>query len=284
MKTVRSFFPILLCAALLGSCFPISPQAQKPEAIYTSAAETIAATLTIGANLQALETQLPPATAEPIISSTPQPVEPSQTPAPTATIEIITATTAPTATPSHPTISSTVNTNCREGPSSAWEIIGALMVGQTSQVLGRLYTNNWYLILDPKDATSSCWVWSKTTVIAGDLSQIPIIPMPSTPTPDLPAFSISASVSPASYTGDCPVDITVGGAIRSDQATDVSFKWTTSFGYDFDMLEETFNKAGKKTFSDTMTITEDTDGFIRFRIYEPYEVKSDKVDLVVNCN
>jgi hypothetical protein len=284
MKQVRNVMIILICTALLVGCFPIAPQSQSPEKIYTLAAETIAATLTLGANLQSLQTQLPPATSAPEITATNQPVEPTLTLAPSSTQIILTSTTAPTSTPSHPMISSTVNTNCREGPSSDWEILSGLMVGQTSQVLGRLYTNKWYLIVDPDDATNSCWVWSKTTVIAGDLNQIPIIPMPSTPTPDLPVFTISASVSPASYTGACPVDITVGGAIKSDQATDVVVKWTTSFGYEFDSIEDAFTKAGKKTYSETMTITEDTDGFIRFRIYEPYEVRSEKVNLIVNCN
>ncbi len=197
MKTLQTFLILLICGSLLAGCYPLAPQAQSPEVIYTSAAETIAATLTIGANLANLQTQIPQVTSTPEPSFTPMPAEATPTIGLPATEMILPSATFTTAAPGTPMISSTVNTNCRAGPSSTWEIVSGLMVGDTSRVIGRLYTNNWYLIVDPDDASNSCWVWSKTTVIAGDLNQIPIVPMPSTPTPDLPVFTISAVVSPS---------------------------------------------------------------------------------------
>lgn len=271
---------ILIITTLTGCSLQAGPQ-NNPDPIYTSAAQTIAATLTYGANLAALSTQQPIPTWPSIESPTENPIPAVPSPIVIFT-PVVVSTPIPTINPTatKPSISSTVNTNCREGPGSDWDVLSGLMVGDKVAVLGRLSANNWYLVEDPDDSAGSCWVWSRTTVIDGNIDSILIVTPPPSP---IPAFTVSASLNPATFTGPCPVVITLNGAIKTDMATEVTYHWSTSFGSDFANEAIDFDEAGKKNFSDTLTITEDTDGSIRFRITEPYDVKSDKVTLKVNC-
>ncbi len=291
MKKSKRLAIILCCIPWLSSCIlPIQPQV-NPDEIYTSAAQTIAATMTLGAHLNAiqataiyLETQAFPITTPEGVSS-PAAQQPEVAPQDQATpTYTLTPQALITPTPSRPMIHSTVNTNCRKGPGSIWDIISGLMVGQSVPVLGRISAATWYLIQDPDDATGSCWVWSKTTVIDGDMNAIPVVESPPTPTPSLPVFDIEGSADPATYTGVCPVEIQLSGSINSDKETEVTYKWTSNFGKTFSEKELNFKKAGTKSFAETVTITEDTDGYFRIRIYEPYEQKSEKITIKVNCN
>ncbi|MBK6645532.1 MAG: hypothetical protein IPG44_07220 [Anaerolineales bacterium] len=62
----------------------------------------------------------------------PQQELPTATPAFTATPEL-------TGTPSVPEVTVSVNTNCRTGPGTAYQIIGALVIGQKELWLGRIH-------------------------------------------------------------------------------------------------------------------------------------------------
>jgi hypothetical protein len=214
-------------------------------------------------------------------TNTPAPLN-TIVPSPVLPTAILLPTIEPTS--SLPMISATVNTNCREGPGSQWDIQSGLMVGQKVRVLGRSISHSWWYIADPEGSASPCWVWTNTTVVDGNIGGIPEIETPPTPTPIVPTISLSgASADPAEYNGVCPVDITVKGTIKTNMATDVTYYWSTSFGKNTDYSDYTFKKAGSKTFSDTIHITADTDGSIRFRVTDPVTVKSGLFDLKVTC-
>ena len=86
-----------------------------------------------------------------------------------------------TDTPSTATVTVSIDTNCRTGPGSAYSIVGALLVGQTAEVVGRsASSDNWIVKLPGK--TTTCWLWGQYATVTGSTSSLPIISPPPTPT------------------------------------------------------------------------------------------------------
>ncbi len=87
-----------------------------------------------------------------------------------------------TFTPLVPRISVSVPTNCRTGPSTIYNITGALLVGQSVQVYAQDPTGTWWQIKDPSGG-EYCWVSDKYATLTGLTSTLPVYtPMP-TPLP-----------------------------------------------------------------------------------------------------
>jgi uncharacterized protein YraI len=195
------------------------------EAIYTAAAQTIAAQLTQSAGQAPSSTSTPlPATELPIpteSAASPEPeaaasavptATPQATAAPQATaLPAATATPQPaavqpsattaaptivsTATPAAALISASINTNCRSGPGPQYKLVGYLVVGKQSEVLARNLSGSWWYIRNPSHAGQFCWVWAQTTQVSGDTAAIPVYSSLSSQTPAVvsgPAFKIES--------------------------------------------------------------------------------------------
>ena len=279
MKKISIPIKLLLFAALAVGCTPQPNAATNPDPIYTAAAQTIAVTLTYGSVQSTILAEAQPTTAVP--TNTPA-VQITDTEIPFPTLAF-TPTIAATPTLTTPMISAVKNTNCRVQPSGYAEYQSALMVGQKVAVRGRLSDNSWWFIEDPEESAKSCWVWNDTTVVEGDPALAQIITVVLTP---YPSYSISGSVSPDSYSGACPVTITVYGKIKATAGSydDVSFGWTTDFGVSPGSGKTEFDEAGTQTFSAQFDIDEDTSGYVRFHLYDPVELSTGKIKLNVDCN
>ena len=164
-------------------------------------------------------------------------LSPTQTPQPTLT-----------ASASVPMVSVSVDTNCRKGPNPTYDYLGALLVGESAQVLGRLANNQWIVIENP-DGGANCWLWLQYATVTGDLNSLPQMTPPPTPTPtftptplhifhgtwtvqvdgstylmtvDQAGLSLTASFS----TGDQSVSL--NGLIGNNDPNYVSGVWTAS--------------------------------------------------------
>lgn len=116
------------------------------------------------------------------------PLPPTRTPTPSPTVSP-TPTIMPTPTPSTPMVSVSVNTNCRTGPGDAYDRVGALLVGETAEVLARdPYGQFWY-IPNPDRPGSKCWVWGQYATVSGETASLPVFTPPPTPTP-APDFTL----------------------------------------------------------------------------------------------
>ena len=123
------FIPLLLlagCEQLLGGDESLDTNA----IVQTSIAQTQAA---MGAG------QVEATTAVPNTESIP----PTETVTPTITL---TATETLTPTLSNPQAQVDVNTNCRRGPGELYDIVGALVVGQIGDVVGRYQAGDYWVI------------------------------------------------------------------------------------------------------------------------------------------
>ncbi len=286
-----SFFVILIF--LIASCnFPgtTGPQTGLDQnQIFTAAAKTIQTTLTMGALAESFNQTLV-ATSLPTDSNTPTA---SQTVVPPSDTPIIfpTDTLAPsntpipliTLTPSEPTIHATVNTNCRLGPGSIYDVAGFLMVGDYAKVFGRNSNSTWWYIQNPDNLAKYCWVWNQSTIVEGNISIIPVVTPVATVTPSVAEITLSSSAAPKNYTGPCPVNIVLTGKIKVSLPVKVKYNWAANFSYPFVAQDFTFDVAGSQTFTQTIAISSTTAGYVRFRVYSPYEVKADRIDLVINC-
>jgi hypothetical protein len=116
---------------------------------------------------------------------------PSLTPLPTLSP---TATLSPsplfTATPLIPQISVSVATNCRIGPGRGYDRVGALLVGQVAEIVGRDSTGSYWYIRNPNQSDGFCWLWGEFATVTGNFAALPVYTPPPTPTP-VPSFEAS---------------------------------------------------------------------------------------------
>jgi hypothetical protein len=145
----------------------------------TSAAATALSNAVAG-TLAAMATNTPIFTYTPSLSPTPS----------------LTSTPTFTLTPSVPMVSVSVQTNCRTGPGSIYDILGVLGVGKTAEVVGRSVYNDTWIIKLPSNPAITCWLWGQYATVTGNTTGLPSFNPPPTPTPKVtntpaPGFSVS---------------------------------------------------------------------------------------------
>jgi hypothetical protein len=164
---------LVLALTALACSLPGIPAAPDEDAIATY----IARTMTAAAGLTA--------SAAPPASDTPLAPSPTSTPEPPTLTPTITLTVTPfsSPTPLTPMISVSVATNCRVGPGKVYAMVGALLVGETAQVLARDPTGQYWYIPNPDSPGEFCWVWGEYAALTGNTSVLPVYTPPPTPTP-----------------------------------------------------------------------------------------------------
>ncbi len=107
---------------------------------------------------------------------------PNDTPAFSVTPQF-TPTLQFTFTPEAPKVMVSVQTNCRSGPGSDYDVLGVMNVGETAEVVGKsLYAGNWIIKL-PSNPAITCTLWGQYATVIGDSSSLPVVTPPPTPTP-----------------------------------------------------------------------------------------------------
>jgi uncharacterized protein YgiM (DUF1202 family) len=158
------FLTMLACN--LPGTIPQSP------AVQDQVEKTVQAQLTvesIAATVDSLQTN--PTQEEVIPTETTQPSltpEPSVTSTPTITV---------TPTPDVPMVSVSLDTNCRFGPHIVYDYLGALLKGETAEVVGRHTSQAWILINNP-DRDGVCWITTAYATIQGDVNKLSIAEAP----------------------------------------------------------------------------------------------------------
>jgi hypothetical protein len=116
-------------------------------------------------------------------TSTPSPPEiVVNTPEPTATITY-TPTITPTFTASVPLVSVSVDTNCRFGPAAIYDWLGAILVGEIAEIVGKNYENTHLYIVNPDRPGEFCWITKQYANVEGELLSVPVLTPEPTPTP-----------------------------------------------------------------------------------------------------
>jgi len=169
-STLKLVFLILLLASLACSFSDVvSPTPQTESELQTAVARNLAETT-------AFQTSV----AQAVIGTEQVTWEARQT-------VIIEQTVTPAT--GYPLLSVSQATNCRSGPGSTYDWLGALDVGVQVEVYARDPYNTSWFIRNPNNPVDFCWIYGASATLSGDASALPIYtPMPTptlafTPTP-----------------------------------------------------------------------------------------------------
>jgi hypothetical protein len=106
-----------------------------------------------------------------------------------------TSTPQHTGTPSVPTVTVSQNTNCRTGPGVQYDLISALQIGQSAEIVGKNTATNYWIIKTP-GGSGTCWLWGQYATVSGNIAALPEVAIPPTPTPSpTPTLAPPAAVS-----------------------------------------------------------------------------------------
>ena len=165
---LKTILKLLLGTVLLivsqACAAPVAPTLD-PGAINTAIAQTFAAALT--------------QTAQPGIPITgPETLTPTLTPAASPTSFF-----TPTPVVLFSQVSVSVATNCRSGPGQSYGRVGALLVGEVAEVVGRSANGDYWVIRNPDRPGETCWLWGEHATLTGIAGALPMFTPPPTPTP-----------------------------------------------------------------------------------------------------
>ena len=184
------WFAISLFLILLSACsMQALSSGQDPTAVIeTRVAELVASTALaqtalaqgVSATLTALANDAPVPNLTALANDEPAP---NLTPEITFTPESSFTPTIPLAlTPEVPMVSVSVQTFCRAGPGTVYELLGSLDVGQSAQVVGRSIDNETWIIKLPSNPGITCWLWGRYASVSGNTEALPKVDTPATPT------------------------------------------------------------------------------------------------------
>jgi hypothetical protein len=179
----------LVIASLACSFSDLTGQAtatQAPGSFDTAVAQSLAET----SSIQTVVAQGVASVAAPTLGD-------SSPGGPTAEIQSsLTPTLTVSATSGKAMVSVSNVTNCRSGPGTIYDWLGALNPGQEVEILGKDLSNSSYYIKNPTNSSGFCWIWNTYATVTGDMAAVPVFtPMP-TPTP---AISKTPTSLPISY-------------------------------------------------------------------------------------
>ncbi|HEX6270954.1 MAG TPA: SH3 domain-containing protein [Anaerolineales bacterium] len=211
LKTTLRLLPVSVLLILSQACAGVS--APDANSINTAIAQTIVSGLTQTASAVAATTSTP---ESPTAAQTFTPELPAFTPT-----ETLTPTPIFTSTPVTPQISVSVATNCRVGPGRVYERVGALLVGEVAEVIGRNPTGNYWYIRNPRQANGFCWLWGEYATLTGNTGALPVYTPPPTPTPtpNFEAFYVGKETCTGSWWVDLELENTGGISFRSISLT-----------------------------------------------------------------
>lgn len=175
MFRVQRYFFIFLIIASLACAVPGITFPEQPVVVTETNIPVVTETFT--------PTSLPTFTFTPtLIRPTSRPVTETFTSEPIFTVDTTLTPALPTNTLETITIIVSRPTHCRVGPGTAYEIAGALLVGEEASVLGRDPSNKYFYIPNPDPGIDHCWVWSEYATLTGNSLILPVYTPIATPT------------------------------------------------------------------------------------------------------
>jgi len=140
-----------------------------------------------------------------------------------------TSTFVPTSTP-RLSIASPINqpVNCRYGPSTAYSVVGGLEVGGQAEIVGKNIDVTWWVVKNPSDPSTNCWLAASLIDAVGNLDALPVVEAP-----PAQVTNIQVRIEPPSLNVSCssfPQYVTVTAEIFTNGPTTVTWRWETSEG------------------------------------------------------
>ena len=157
----------------------------------------------------------------------------TETPIPIETLlalaELPTATETSTSTPSVTLASPREQpVNCRVGPDISYAIIGALLVGNQAEVIGKNPDITWLYVRNPSDPSNNCWLSVDFINVDGPVELLPVVGPP-----EIMVTSVKVSVEPPAIYVACdafPQNVVINTQITTNGPTIVSWFWQSNIG------------------------------------------------------
>ncbi len=183
IKIIVSILLLTSLACGISDIFGTTSPQEQPGDLETAVARSLAETAVIQTAIaQGVAGTLDPGQqGNPQNSTQTQPELPSMTPS--LELPSLTPSLEISPTSERPMVSVSQETNCRSGPGSVYDWLGALNVGQQAEVFGKDPSNSSWYIRNPNNSSGFCWIFGSFATITGNSSSVPVFtPMP-TPTP-----------------------------------------------------------------------------------------------------
>lgn len=193
-KTILKLFAVLLLIALIQACAPAGAPTPDINVISTGIARTLTALApTSGPGIPVTGDQSPTPAATMTMTVTSAPTETAAAPTATQALSptpLVLSTSTATAIPTvggGAQIQVSVATNCRLGPGTAYQRVGALQVGQVADVVGRNAAGTYWIIRNPVRTSQTCWLWGEYATLSGNTDALPVLTPPTPPATATPA-------------------------------------------------------------------------------------------------
>jgi uncharacterized protein YgiM (DUF1202 family) len=108
-----------------------------------------------------------------------------------------------------------VDTNCRSGPGAAYTYLGALLVGESTEVLGRNAAWTYWIVRNPDQPGGTCWLWGQYATLSGNPTGLPVYSTPTLLTAT-PTYTVSGVATPTGATRITFEAGSIGTTIKAD--------------------------------------------------------------------
>ncbi len=125
--------------------------------------------------------------------------------------------TGGTGTPSMPEVSVTSPTNCRTGPSTAFDLVFTANPGPRYTIIGVYSGGNYWIIDNP--AGGVCWLWAQNAVVAGNTAGLPVYPAPTQEETEVPPLPKPSAPGNLAQSRTCMAGVKNGTSIWIESVT-----------------------------------------------------------------
>lgn len=210
-----------------------------------------------------------PATGD---TAAPATLSPTPTVVPLETLiavsELATVTETSTSTPSVTLASPREQpVNCRVGPDISYAVIGALLLGNQAEVIGKNIDITWLYVRNPSDPSTNCWLYTDLLNVEGNVDLLPVIGPP-----EITVTNVKVEVEPVAINVACdamPQGVTINARITTNGPTIVTWYWESSTGQTSPQKQILFEEGTTKTVQDYYSVYKVGDYSVRVKTIMP---------------
>ena len=157
--------------------------------------------------------------------------------------------------------------NCRVGPDISYAIIGALLVGNQAEVIGKNPDITWLYVRNPSDPSNNCWLSVDFINVDGPVELLPVVGPP-----EIMVTSVKVSVEPPAIYVACdafPQNVVINTQITTNGPTIVSWFWQSNIGKSSPEKQVLFEAGDSKLVQDYYQIDRAGDYSMRVQTLVP---------------
>ena len=111
------------------------------------------------------------------------------------------------------TVTVSVATNCRQGPSAAFASLYGMPVGQVAKVVAKNSYSGYWIIEIPGQNGQTCWLWGQYATINGDTASLNDVATPTSVATKKPTATVTATVIASATSTSTATQAAASGAI-----------------------------------------------------------------------